>query len=61
VATTGVAGPDAQGDQPVGRVYVAVAGPEGSDVRQLDLSGDRAQIRRETVEAALDLLGKVLP
>jgi nicotinamide-nucleotide amidase len=61
VATTGVAGPDPQGDQPVGRVYVAVAGPEGSDVRQLDLSGDRAQIRRDTVEAALDLLGKVLP
>jgi nicotinamide-nucleotide amidase len=61
VATTGVAGPDPQGGQPVGRVYVAVAGPEGSDVRQLDLSGDRAQIRRETVEAALDLLGKVLP
>jgi nicotinamide-nucleotide amidase len=61
VATTGVAGPDPQGDLPVGRVYVAVAGPEGSDVRQLDLSGDRAQIRRETVEAALDLLGKVLP
>jgi nicotinamide-nucleotide amidase len=61
LATTGVAGPDPQGDQPVGRVYVAVASHDGSDVRQLDLTGDRTQIRRETVEAALDLLGKVLP
>src|SRR5206468_12465437 len=26
VALTGVAGPDTQGDQPVGRVYLAVAG-----------------------------------
>jgi nicotinamide-nucleotide amidase len=61
LATTGVAGPDPQGGQPVGRVYVAVAGPEGSDVRQLDLPGDRSHIRREAVDAALDLLGKVLP
>jgi nicotinamide-nucleotide amidase len=61
LATTGVAGPDPQGGQPVGRVYVAVAGHEGSDVRQLDLTGDRGQIRRDAVDAALDLLGKVLP
>ena len=27
LASTGVAGPDAQGDAPVGRVYLAVAGP----------------------------------
>jgi nicotinamide-nucleotide amidase len=61
VATTGVAGPEPQGGQPVGRVYVAVAGPDSSDVRQLDLAGDRSQIRHEAVDAALDLLGKVLP
>lgn len=61
IATTGVAGPEPQGGQPVGRVYVAVAGPDSSDVRQLDLAGDRSQIRHEAVDAALDLLGKVLP
>ena len=61
IATTGVAGPEPQGGAPVGRVYVAVAGPDSSDVRQLDLTGDRSQIRHEAVDAALDLLGKVLP
>jgi nicotinamide-nucleotide amidase len=56
VATTGVAGPEPQGGQPVGRVYVAVAGPGRSDVRQLDLPGNRAEVRDGAVGAALDLL-----
>ena len=57
VATTGVAGPDPADGVPVGRVYVAVAGPRAAgEVRRLDLNGDRAQIREATVAAALDLL-----
>ncbi len=56
VATTGVAGPDPQGDAPVGRVFIAVAGPDAERVVQLDLTGDRAAIRQETVAAVLDLL-----
>jgi nicotinamide-nucleotide amidase len=55
-ATTGVAGPDAPDGQPVGLVYVAVAGPGRSLVRRLDLPGGRAEIRRATVDAALSLL-----
>jgi nicotinamide-nucleotide amidase len=58
LGTTGVAGPDPQNGVPVGTVYVGCAGP-GPDtrhVRRLDLTGDRATIRRAAVDAALDLL-----
>jgi nicotinamide-nucleotide amidase len=56
-ATTGVAGPDPQDGQPVGTVFVAVAGPFGpAEAAELRLSGDRAEIRRASVGAALDLL-----
>ncbi|MEV0495485.1 CinA family protein [Streptomyces atratus] len=57
VATTGVAGPDAQDGKPVGTVYVAVAGPDGVEkVAALRLNGDRADIRRESVRSLLELL-----
>ncbi|HEX5569424.1 MAG TPA: CinA family protein [Streptomyces sp.] len=71
VATTGVAGPEPQDGQPVGRVYVAVAGPgtgkrpagaggtgpETSPVAlRLSLDGDRAEIRHASVRAAIGLL-----
>jgi nicotinamide-nucleotide amidase len=59
LATTGVAGPDAQGTAPVGTVYVACAGPFGA-VRALLLPGDRLAIRRGAVAAALDLLAGYL-
>ncbi|MEU8528979.1 MULTISPECIES: CinA family protein [Streptomyces] len=58
IATTGVAGPDPQDGQPVGTVYVAVAGPAGAGkVASLRLNGDRAEIRRESVRSVLELLG----
>ncbi|WP_329221614.1 CinA family protein [Streptomyces sp. NBC_01485] len=64
VATTGVAGPDAQDGQPVGTVFVAVDGPigaasgsaAGGKVEALRLNGDRAEIRRESVRSVLALL-----
>lgn len=56
LATTGVAGPEPQGGKPVGTVYVSVAGPGGSAVRELDLDGGRAAIRGAAVTAALRLL-----
>lgn len=56
LATTGVAGPDAQGDAPVGLVFVAVADDAGTVVRELRLEGDREAIRRAAGAAALDLL-----
>lgn len=53
VATTGVAGPDAQDGYPVGTVFVAVS--VGGDVRVLSLflEGDRESIRRQVVELAI--------
>ncbi|MFG2307069.1 CinA family protein [Streptomyces sp. NPDC048566] len=64
IATTGVAGPDPQDGQPVGTVYVAVAGPPGAafpassggKVAPLRLNGGRAEIRMESVRSVLALL-----
>ena len=56
LATTGVAGPDPADGNPVGTVYVAVVGPRSSRVKPLALTGDRAQIRAQSVLAVLQLL-----
>ena len=66
VATTGVAGPDPQDGQPVGRVYVATWDRTRSDVApggsggttglQLDPSLGRARIRAAAAAEALDQL-----
>jgi nicotinamide-nucleotide amidase len=60
LATTGVAGPDPVDDKPVGMVYVAVVGPGSSRVKALSLSGDRADIRAQSVFAVLALLAEEL-
>ncbi|SCK49554.1 CinA family protein [Streptomyces sp. WMMB 322] len=57
LSTTGVAGPDPQDGKSVGTVFTAVAGPDGATVcRELDLDGDRAEIRRGSVRGAVALL-----
>jgi nicotinamide-nucleotide amidase len=58
LSTTGVAGPDAQDGAAVGTVFVGCAGPDGSSVQQLLLTGDRAEIRAASVQAALTLLSE---
>lgn len=60
VATTGVAGPDPQDGKPVGMVFIAVAGPTSTAVRQLSLSGSRADIRREAMRSAFAFLADEL-
>jgi nicotinamide-nucleotide amidase len=55
LATTGVAGPDPQAGIQAGTVYVAAAGPGSVQVRKLQLTGDRAEIRRGSVQAVLEL------
>ena len=56
ISTTGVAGPGPSEGKPAGTVHVAVAGPHGVETRLLALSGDRDQIRSETVDALLSWL-----
>lgn len=54
LATTGYAGPDGGDDKPVGLVYVALAGSEGTHVAELRLSFDRERNRRMTAQVAMD-------
>lgn len=60
IGTTGVAGPDPQGDSPVGLVHVAISGPSSTVAVELHLHGDRDVIRRQTVVQALDLLRRTV-
>lgn len=56
LATTGVAGPEAHGEQPVGTVDICCVGPGAPVVRRYQLSGDRDTIRGSAVAAALEML-----
>ena len=60
VSTTGVAGPDPADGRPVGTVFVAASGPWGILVEEHALTGDREEIRRASVDAALRLLRRGL-
>jgi PncC family amidohydrolase len=57
VGVTGVAGPDGGTEaKPVGLVYVAVAGLGDPVVRRYLWPGDRAENKRDSARAALELL-----
>jgi len=57
VAVTGVAGPDGgSAAKPVGLTYVAVADPDGIDVRRHLWDGDRTANKRHSAAAALELV-----
>jgi len=60
VATTGVAGPDQQDGQPVGTVFVGVAGPERVSALAMELVGDRHQIQDRACREALSALCGIL-
>ena len=54
---TGIAGPDGGTPaKPVGLTYIAVADPVGVAVRRFVWSGDRADNKRRSAVAALELL-----
>ena len=62
VATTGIAGPTgAVPGKPVGTVYIALATVAGTEIRRLELTGDRLQVRERASTAALDWLRRTLP
>lgn len=53
IATTGAAGPDPQDGREPGTVYVGVASRRGIRSLELHIPGDRQQVRRATVAAAI--------
>ena len=61
-ATSGIAGPGGgTPDKPVGRVWLAWAGPEGVTTACHDFAGDREAVRRQTVAVALEGLLERVP
>jgi nicotinamide-nucleotide amidase len=60
LATTGVAGPDQAEGKAVGTVYVAVAGQGSARVKALRLTGERGEVRAQSVLAVLALLDEAL-
>ncbi len=61
LSSTGYAGPDGGTDfDPVGTVYLGLAGPAGTQVTRIRYGVDRFRIRALATQAALDLLRKAL-
>ncbi len=56
LATTGVAGPDAQGDRQPGTVFIGIATPDAVEAVELHLAGTRDEIRASAVTRAVALL-----
>ncbi len=57
VSVTGIAGPEGGTPaKPVGLVYLAVSGPGGSEVERHLWPGDRSANKRDSAEAALEML-----
>jgi nicotinamide-nucleotide amidase len=61
LSTTGYAGPDGGTDyDPVGTVYLGIAGPTGTRVIRVRYGADRYRVRMLATQASLDLLRKTL-
>jgi len=61
VGITGVAGPTGGTEQkPVGLVYIALAGDEGTQVVERNFPGDRARIRQFATQQALEMIRRAL-
>jgi nicotinamide-nucleotide amidase len=60
LSLTGVAGPTEQDGQPVGTVWIGLAGLGSPEARPLHMAGDREQIRQISAISALDLLRRRL-
>ena len=61
VGITGVAGPSGGTEQkPVGLVYIALAGEEGTQVVERNFPGDRKRIRQFSTQQALEMIRRAL-
>jgi len=60
-AITGIAGPDGgTAEKPVGTVWLALAGPDGTRVKHSHFRGDRGQVRTLAAYGALQLVREAL-
>ncbi len=56
ISTTGIAGPGGGSkEKPVGLVYIGISAPFGTKTVKNIFEGDRQQVRKQTVNTALDL------
>ena len=60
IGLTGVAGPDPQDGVPPGTVHLGFAGPNGTEVRTVELTGDRVAVRSAAVRVSLEHFGELL-
>ena len=61
IGITGVAGPSGGTEQkPVGLVYVALAGEEGTQVVERNFPGDRKRVRQFAAQQALEMIRRAL-
>lgn len=56
VSATGVAGPEPHDGKPVGTVFIGIATPKKTTAQEFNFSGDRHQIREQSVQVALELV-----
>ena len=55
VSVTGIAGPGgAEPDKPVGTVWMGVSTVKGTEAKRFQFEGSRDDVRRQTVDAALE-------
>ncbi len=61
ISTTGIAGPGGgSADKPVGLVYIGYCIRNDIKTKEFRFKGSRSEVRKQTVEAALTLLGEEL-
>lgn len=66
MAVTGVAGPDSQDGHAPGEVWICVLGPQiasfpqFNQTEQFQFEGDRAAVRKQTIEAAFGMVLRVI-
>jgi nicotinamide-nucleotide amidase len=56
VSTTGAGGPGEEEGRPAGTVFIAVAWPAASEVREFHFTGEPSEVLGQTVDAAIRML-----
>ena len=60
ISTTGVAGPGKAYGKSAGTVWIAIASKKETIAVELSIAGDRATVRKSTIESALATFSRIL-